>query len=310
MATETGFKWVIDDDGVCLARDNLRLSFFAKRPFSEVVEAAAYCFERYLQIVPEDALKWALIGGTADTHQPLDAKALARCRSLLTVPVAKQKKVHFRVMGPQKWGPDCAFLVTGHQNPETEDHIDETNVVEMIFPREYLASCGEDKFAVAALHLFDQGPWDSGYAAIALRAGPPSREWKARGQMVPVALKSHGYDIADTMMLANTLGRRCRSAAWLTMLSDDLVRKLGGRDALAAKLDPDVSITPARAGLMLRAGDEPEIGDANRNLKTPLLASVAHAIEGVTLFHDVGTQPYFEHQPERRDRWERRFWWQ
>ncbi len=198
----------------------------------------------------------------------------------------------------------------GRQRPETEGFLDETNVLEMIFPRTYLASCGADKFAAAALHLFHHAPWDSGYAAIALRPGPPSRQWKSSTGIAQAALRSHGYDIADTMFLSGSMGRRCRSAAWLTMLSDAMVARLGGRDALAAKLNAGVSVVPAGAGLMLRAGNTPEIGDANRNLKTPMLASVAKAIEGVTLFHDNGVLPYFGHDAEQRDRWERRFWWQ
>jgi hypothetical protein len=94
------------------------------------------------------------------------------------------------------------------------------------------------------------------------------------------------------------------------MLSTALIDELGGIDSLRDKLLDGVEIINRTHGVLLRAGRTPEIGDVNRNQTTPLLASVAHAIEAVTYFGDNSLLPFFGNDAARRDRWERRFWWQ
>jgi hypothetical protein len=121
------------------------------------------------------------------------------------------------------------------------------------------------------------------------------------------AFRSHGYDVANTLYTNTALGDRSRGARWLTMLGTDLVDRLGGKSALAAKLIDGVDVVEGAHGILLRAGKAPEIGDVNRQQSTPLLASVAEAIERVTFFGDKGLGPLFG-GPEPRNRWERRFW--
>lgn len=84
---------------------------------------------------------------------------------------------------------------------------------------------------------------------------------------------------------------------------------MGGRDVLTGKLNKDVTVIPGAHGLLMRAGHSPEIGDVERKQTTPLLASVAHAIEDVTRFNNKGMLQFFNDDPEEMYRWERRFWW-
>jgi len=90
------------------------------------------------------------------------------------------------------------------------------------------------------------------------------------------------------------------------MLGNNLVDRLGGKAALEAKLAHGVDVVAGKQGL-LRAGQEPEIGDVNRQQSTPLLASVAHAIEPVSYFGDKALIALLG-GPDARTRWERRFW--
>src|SRR5687768_11126487 len=104
-------------DGVCLVRENLIVAFFGKSPFATMVDGVLRCVDQYLKMVPNEALSWSLIGSTAETHRPANAKAIARCRALLTASTARQKDIHFRLMGPDKWGPDYHLLVGGLKAP-------------------------------------------------------------------------------------------------------------------------------------------------------------------------------------------------
>lgn len=158
--------------------------------------------------------------------------------------------------------------------------------------------------------MFESVQCDSGHAGVALVPGSPSDYSKAGDHIAPLLMRCHGLDIAITVAEINRLGDRCRGARWLTMLSNKLVDELGGSAELAGKLAKGVTVVPCKHGVLMRAGKTPEIGDVNRQQVTPLLASVAKAIEGVTLFQDNAPLQFFNNDPEMRDRWERRFWWQ
>jgi hypothetical protein len=299
-----------DAQGDCLARDNLLIAFFGNRPFAEMVKGAVYCVQTYLEMVPVDALQWSIIGTTSGTHKPLNEKGIARCQSMLTTATARQKDIHFRLMGPNKYGPDYSLVVDGNKRPEKEGFLNETNAIEMRFPRDFLLSKGHDAFSAMVKDLFDAFGGDSGYAAPALCVGKESEIDQAGAYIGPLAMKHHGYDVPTTLNVATRLGQRCRGARWLTLLSSDLVAKLGGEDALKAGLAPGVGVIGGARGVMLRGGQTPEIGNVNRNETTPLVASVARAIEPLTLFGDGALLPIFGRSRERLERWERRFWWQ
>jgi hypothetical protein len=297
------------EDGICLFRDNLMVAFYGKRPFAEMVNGAAWCFDQYLKMIPKDALSWSLIGSTADTNTPLGAKDIARCKAMLTVATAKRKDIHFRLKGHDAWGPDYSLMVGGLKQPSQQGFLDQTNGIELMFPVGFLSSYGEDAFVATVMGMFETLQCDSGHAGIALVPGAPADFTEAGTHIAPRLMRSHGLDIGLTMFVVNKLGDRCRGARWLTMLSDKLVDELGGRDALAGKLKEGVTVVPGAHGLLMRAGHSPEIGDMDSKQTTPLLASVAQAIEGVTRFHNKGMLQFFNDDPEEMYRWERRFWW-
>jgi hypothetical protein len=299
-----------DAAGDCIARTNLQITFFAKRPFAQMVKGAAYCAQWYLRAVPPGTLQWSIIGPTSGTHKPLTEKDVARCLSMLTSTTAKQKDVHFRLMGPAKYGPDYRLVINGYKQPAKRGFLDQSNAIEMRFPREFLLATGHDRFVAIVKDLFEAVSADSGYAAPALCVGKESEIDQAGAYLAPLAMKHHGYDVSTTLYSAAGLGTRSRGARWLTLLSNDLLNELGGTATLRDRLSRGVEITDTTNGIMLRAGQVPELGDTNRNETTPLLASVARVIEPVTQFGDNALLPIFANDPERRDRWERRFWWQ
>jgi hypothetical protein len=299
---------LLDDNGDCLARDNLLIAFFGKLPFSRMVEGGKYCFEKFLEMTPKDALKWSIIGKSADTYKPLSDKVLARCLSSLTVAASKKKDIHFRLFGPEEDGPDYGFILNGKVKPSNEGFLNQTNVVEMRFPCEFLSETGEDTFVEIVEDLFQNIPCDSGYASIALCFGDESKNDIAGRYMAPIALRSHGYDIPDNLPTANSLGYRCRGARWLTMLSHKLIDELGGLNSMKQVLSDGVETISTKNGVLFRAGASPEIGDVNHNQFTPLLASVAHTIEKITYFGDDTLLELFDFDEDKLNRWERRFW--
>lgn len=299
---------LLDDNGDCLARDNIVIVFFGKVSFYKMVEGTKYCVEKFLEMTPRDALKWSIVGKSADTYKPLSDKTLARCLSSLTITAAKKKDIHFRLFGPEENGPDYGLILNGKVQPSNEGFLNQTNVIEMRFPREFLSETGEDAFVEVVTDMFENIPCDSGYASIALCFGDESKTDIAGKYIAPIALRSHGYDIPDNLPTANSLGDRCRGARWLTMLSPKLIDELGGLNSIKNVLSDDVTTISTTNGVMFRAGAMPEIGDVNRNQFTPLLASVAHVIEKITYFGDDTLGELFDFDEDKLNRWEHRFW--
>jgi hypothetical protein len=297
-----------DSEGDIVARDNLLLAFFGKCPFAQMVEGAKHLFDRWLALIPDDVLKWAALGEHAEYFKPLKPQALARCHSMLNEEVAKEKNIVFDLKGPQRSGPDYRFVVSGYKEPVQRGFLDQTNLIEMTFPDAFLAAYGWDNFVELAFELFGQIRCDSGYASLALTFGADALESEGGEYIAPLGLRHYGYDIPNNFSTQSSMGAKSRGARWLTMLSQKQVDQMGGKDALRKKLLGGVEVRESANGVMLRAGRQPEIGDTNRKKPTPLLKSVAHAIEEITYFHDNSLLPLFDDDAEKRDRWERRFW--
>jgi hypothetical protein len=297
-----------DSEGDIVARDNLLLAFFGKCPFAQIVGDAKHLFDRWLALIPDDVLKWVAIGEHAEYFKALNPQGLARCHSMLNEKVAKEKNIVFDLKGPQRSGPDYRFVVSGYKEPAERGFLDQTNLVEMTFPGEFLAAYGLDNFVDLAFELFGHIRCDSGYSSPALTFGADALKSEAGEYIAPRGLRHHGYDIPSNFSTKSSMGAKSRGARWLTMLSQKLVDQLDDKNALRKKLVEGVDVRESANGVMLRAGREPEIGDTNRKKLTPLLNSVAHAIEDVTYFHDNSLLPLFDDDPEKRDRWERRFW--
>ena len=205
-------------------------------------------------------------------------------------------------------GPDFGALVKGYAKPRKIGFADQTNVVQFLFPVDFCANFGEDRFAELMASMFERLDCDSAYAAPALHFGIIGRYDEARTFIAPRALQHHGYDVPDNATTASGLGRKSRGARWLTALSSSMVDRVGGMKRLTKHIARGVEIRELKNGVLIRAGATPELGAVNRGQGTPLLASVAHAIEPITHFGDNAILPLFANK-EQRDRWERRFWW-
>ncbi|MCI0560593.1 MAG: DUF3396 domain-containing protein [Nitrososphaera sp.] len=297
-----------NSSGEILARENFILAFFGNRPFAEMAEGTREVLTCWLKLIPETAIQWAVVGKSAVKYKNVTPKLLDRCLAMLDSDVAMKNDVYFRIMGPQPYGPDYRALISGYIKPKKVGFANETNLIEFLFPLEFCTEWGEDHFVEMAASMFDALVCDSGYAGPALHYGIRGEYDSAREFIAPLALRHHGYDVPNNPGTAVFMGRRSRGARWLTMLSAAFVDELGGPN-LKARVADGVEIRELAKGILLRAGSKPEIGDVNRNELTPLLVSVAHAIEGVTYFHDNSVLPIFSNNKEQRDRWERRFWW-
>ena len=293
-------------DGTLVARDNFLIAFFCPVPFPKMASATKVAFDRWLAVVPDDAVKWAVVGSTATQRKKAGAKTIEQCAAMLDASAAaKRPLTTFQIGGPQEWNADHWFRVIGHKSLGPGREIRYSNLVEVWLPTEFVEAHRPDVVELAR-GFAEVLPYSSGYASPALSFPADSRIPEAARVIAPAAMRYPGYEVHHNMPTSFMLRGRVVGARWLTFLGPDLVQQLGGQKALASVL-PGVAVEPAGHGLMLRAGAEPELGDTNKQIDTPLLRVVGRVLESVTFFGNNQVDGLLGSDPDRLDRWERRF---
>ncbi len=295
---------ITSEKGGLVARDSLLLAFFCKRPAAELLASFEAVFDRWLTQTPPEAKLWACIGENADTYKPFTTRSMTRLRAEFD-----PRKVHLRDVngldlgGPQQINPDYHF--TFNASREISPDALETNLLEVRLPSELAAPETLSSFLDFARFVAEHLPYDSGYGSLALTWGVDSQEYEFSLAVRGLAARHPGFDMPDNQAVKYRLDKQSRGAYWLTFVGPDALAKLGGSDALRAKLDPAIGMEQVGVGVMLRAGERPEPGDVNRAERLPLVRSLAKVLEPVCKFGSVGLDNLFV-DVEARERWERR----
>ena len=299
---------VKDSEDQIVVRDNLYLAFFGNRPFEELVDGASVVFEKWMQLVPEESLNWVVLSTTQEDYRPVVAKDFDKCRKLLTKPSAAKKDVRIDLVGPQPYGADFRLQILGRKQPRKAGFLNQTSVIEMRFPSKFLVEFGVEEFVQLSAECFNTLQCDSGLATFGYSSGSEADYTEASKHVVQLAFRHKGMDLAQNLGVSQWLGRKCRGARWLTMISDDLRKELGDSQKVRELASLGIGVIETSAGVLLRAGVEPEIGETNKGVGVPMLSAVADAIESITYFKDNSLLPMLNHDPNLRDKWERRFW--
>lgn len=294
------------DDGLLIGRNVFAVALFSQASYPVPLAAARKAFEFWLELVPPEKLEWARVGGNTTSYRPFTPAAIGRARAELDA----NKPLTYVCLrgGDDKHNPSYSFeffgAKPGAKTPEKACGL------ELRFPIGYPEAHGYDRFVEWVRDLAGLYLYRSGYASPALSRGWENMEHVREGgsHIVPLAFRHPGYDLLENEAPAMRMPRlQCRGARWLTLLGPEIVEQLGGRKTISAGLVSGISTLEAGAGLLIRAGAEPEIGDVNRGQQTPLLRSVAAAIEPVTHFDDWrGLGKLFDDNRDEVLRWERR----
>ena len=294
------------ESGQVLMRSGIILAFFLEPFVYECSKALTSAFDRFLQAVPPDSLKWAVINATSEQWREVDPKVMKRIRDSLAPNGARKRKfTAFRVNDAGDEAPQYGFTLSDRDKDE-EQPVSRT-LVQMTFPPGAADEERVDAFysLVAEFTAVLQPAY--GYCAPALLPSD-ARQTAAFVEIRRVAQRFPGYDVAVNDLTQLDIDARVRGARWITMLGPALACALGGSDAMRRALPAQVEVRDVAGTTMIRAGRTPELGDVNRKLGTPLLRAVARVLEPVTLFGEINLLSYFANfDDDVLRRWERRF---
>jgi hypothetical protein len=304
-------RFIYSDGNQLVGRDSFVVAFFSLGDYKKIVDVVPNLFERWFSQIPKNSQPFALIGANATTFKLLDATELYRLRNYISSAKATQRKKIFLVVscGEDIHCPDYRFTVAGTGKV---DNPLENTLVEMNFPMTFFQEQNPDAIVNLVRNMASQIPYDSAYASPGLIHG-----WEdailmeyAGLKLYPYSMRHPGYDIAENAITRLSLGMRTRGARWLTLLGPGLVEQLGGKDLLSQQITLPISLMDAGDGVLIQAGDYPEIGDVNRARGPILLPMVARLVESVTYFGDYAPLSALispdKDEDEMIERWEKR----
>jgi hypothetical protein len=297
-----------EDRGVVYLRTGFTLAFFLPSPIADVVSPLTDAFQALLKSLPKDVFQWQTVGANSDEWSPIGATTMGRCRAQLdSRAAAKRKLTSFALKDTPGASGYAIKVLGGTADPKFPD---KRTLFEVQYPGELLESEGAAGIAERAKALGALLPYVSGY-------GSPALHWaelmqgRAMVKARAFAKRYPGYDVSNNSGARRWINDKVRGARWLTFLGPKLFKSLGGRAALATSLrGSNFTIEAVGHGLMIRAGDEPEVGDVNKKIGTPLLRKLAKVLEPVTMFREPALSEceFFEGLNDPFvNKWERRF---
>ena len=120
----------------------------------------------------------------------------------------------------------------------------------------------------------------SGLAGYGLAIGETEGQTLAERELFSLGQHHPGLDLVS--VFSNGLGQGIKGANWLTFLHPIFVERMGGRTSLTTALNyPGIRILDLPRGVMIQAGDAPEIGDTNRRLDCPSYRAVGRVLSRI-----------------------------
>ena len=132
-----------------------------------------------------------------------------------------------------------------------------------------------------------------GYGGITLLDSPdPGLSQRYAPNIAAFAARYPGLEIDDPMSHKFATQDGIKGGNWLTILSSGFVERLSGRSSLSEKLGNPFVVRDYNGGVVVVAGPEPEVGDRNRNIDTPLYRRLAGVLKPIRIQHHP--RPYAE----------------
>ncbi|MET3442196.1 hypothetical protein ABIC94_002980 [Variovorax paradoxus] len=168
-----------------------------------------------------------------------------------------------------------------------------------------------DQVIALAQDALAEFPLSSGYAGYSLlwEDSDSLVDREVLQWSVPLMLRYPGLGYGGAVRMSNGAQHGVAAVNWLTFLGAEAAAALGGLAALERSAPVGVSaLALGKAGVILRAGDAPQIGDVNRQETVPIYGAVGKLIADVVAPDEALDQIFIKGMSEEAAHdWLRRF---
>jgi hypothetical protein len=253
-------------------------------------------FDRFLDILPEQT-ELHVLGNNDRQYNRVTTQSLRRIRQTLA---ELEKRGRFYSFKDAPGFDVGRFSFEVHLGSKHEALCD---TVVMGLPVDW-GSAEADRTAESFASFVRDCPFWTGVASYGYdMVWGREFEQEAMPVNMQTARRFHGLLVRNRPQ-ENYFVKTLKSAGWLTYLNDELVGLIGGETALRAAIGPDLSVSRVGAGLLLRTGAVPPLGDVNRQDPDVVpLRAVSRAIAKVRLQRWPHPSRLFKVSPEDADAW-------
>lgn len=272
------------------AHEGLVVVLFINKGHQEIADGVGALYERYLRFVGPGTLRWMHDRGVG--CRPFTELARARVRSKLSSARAEAGagyQLTLQDTSDTEPVPSHRFRYIGAARRASFCHRTRwASSVEVWLPASFPEVHGYGAFVEAVAELAECVPFSCGYCSLSINY----EDWfalQAESCTRGLARRHPGLDFKDTPTTSCTIGDAVRGAYWLTLLGETPLEQLAlDAPAIQAALGSEFTVLTLPNGVLIRAGEKPEVGDVNRGQTLPLVRRVAALIEPVQFIQTEG----------------------
>jgi Type VI immunity for VRR-NUC len=136
-----------------------------------------------------------------------------------------------------------------------------------------------DEFVAFVRDALEEFPLEVGFCGYSLFYHPATDQDEVMRRAAPLLLRHPGLEYGNPTPYTNATDKGVVVVNWLTLLGAKLTTDLGGAKNLAKTAPTGVSVLPlGPGGVLIRAGESPQIGDVNRHDVLPLYHAVGRLV--------------------------------
>lgn len=292
----------------------LAVLLYTTAELDRATTAAADILEAYLTFVPDGSIKAIYHIGENEYSSgfvPFDAAARNQLlydlrRGPVLIDEDGYDFVLSATMDGQAGQYGCRFR--GTTIPDPDDFPDETSLIRLEFPWDYLDTVDVDIFVGFVKDVAELYPFCTGHAGMSF-INTIVYEPAARAEIAKIVPRFLGFDCAYDWTYVYMRGK-VPPAHWIQLLDLVTVERLGGENRLKQALQ-GCEIHDLSQGLLVRGAKYPPVGDVNRlALDIGLLPAVAKVLAPVRydepnelgLGSDTAGKAYLRRFDERKSR--------
>jgi hypothetical protein len=249
------------DEELMVVNFDFDIVLYNSQDFTKTADGVQFFYDRALALCPRGALRWHATENMS-SHRAVTPKVLQMLPNWLRPGAPARPVVHIHLKDGATYADAAGYSIWlwGDEPTNVGRYGRHSNVLRCTLPA---ADAAErlDELRELAIELCRRVPFDSGHAGYVLETTPYRQESSERAAFRG-SMRYPGLDISNPLTDSVALRREAiKGVNWLTMVSTDMLDRIGGLRAVAAKLPADVIVHQVPAGAIFQADVAPRFGE-------------------------------------------------